>query len=86
MTEGLCGSVMKSAGLTKTEQVIFAYLVENANMRVSRHAILSVLKASAPHTIDSHIMAIRRKLQRSGARATVETVVGYGFILHVQAE
>lgn len=74
-------SVLADLSLTKTEQAIFQRLAANANMLVSRHDILAVMKAAATHTIDSHIMSIRQKLRRASSSVKIETVVGKGFIL-----
>lgn len=73
-----------TAGLTKTEQALFVCLASKAEALVSRTELLAVLKGNAPHTIDSHIMAIRRKLSKHGVAATINTVVGSGFILSVR--
>jgi DNA-binding response OmpR family regulator len=70
------------ANLTKTELAIFRYLAERANTRVSRDAILGVMKGRSAHTIDSHIMSIRRKSEQDGSSARIETLIGFGFVLH----
>jgi DNA-binding response OmpR family regulator len=85
MTERVRG-VGVAAGLTQTEQTVFARLADTAETLVLRAELLEVLKGCAPHTIDSHIMAIRRKLKRHGSDAKVETVVGSGFILRLRPE
>ena len=77
-------AVMRIGRLTNTEKAIFAYLADNANVRVARKDLLPILKGRASHTIDSHIMAIRRKLEKSGLQVTITTIIGYGFILNVE--
>jgi DNA-binding response OmpR family regulator len=72
-----------AAGLSKSQMAVFACLVARPGALVSRAEILAALKANAPHTIDSHIMEIRRKLERLGNGTTIETVKGSGFILHL---
>jgi DNA-binding response OmpR family regulator len=76
--------VMIAAGLTKTEQAVFARLAVNEGSLVSRGELLAVLSGKASHTIDSHIMAIRRKLEKHGGSTTIETVMRSGFILRLQ--
>jgi DNA-binding response OmpR family regulator len=70
-----------SFGFSRTEQAIFARLAADANALVKRADLLAALRGNAPHTIDSHIMAIRRKLAQGGSELTIETVKGAGFIL-----
>lgn len=69
--------------LTKTESAIFRCLADRANTRVSREEILGVMKGRSAHTIDSHIMSIRRKLEQDDSSARIETLIGFGFLLHV---
>lgn len=83
MTESVCGVVV-AAGLTQTEQTVLTRLASKPETLVLRAELLEVLKGCAPHTIDSHIMAIRRKLERHGSDAKIETVVGSGFILRLR--
>jgi DNA-binding response OmpR family regulator len=85
MTEKVRG-VAVAADLTQTEQTVFARLADKPETLVLRAELLDLLKGCAPHTIDSHIMAIRRKLKRHGSDAKVETVVGSGFILRLRPE
>lgn len=73
--------MMVIPGLTRTEQAVFACLAAKLGTVVSRGEVLAVLRGGAPHTVDSHIMAIRRKLEQNGGPAKIETVVGSGFIL-----
>jgi DNA-binding response OmpR family regulator len=75
--------LMLAAGLSKTEQAVFACLATKPNELVRRGEVLAVLKGSAAHTIDSHIMAIRRKLRHHGQDVSIETVTGLGFILRM---
>jgi DNA-binding response OmpR family regulator len=70
-----------AAGLSKTETAVFAGLAAKPNALVPRGELQAVLRGSSPHTIDSHIMAIRRKLAEHGQGLTIETVTGSGFIL-----
>jgi DNA-binding response OmpR family regulator len=72
-----------TVGLTKTEQAIFVCLATKAEALVSREELLLLLKGRAPHTIDSHVMEIRRKLAQHGCAAKIVTVVGAGFILRL---
>jgi hypothetical protein len=60
--------LMLAAGLSKTEQAVFARLATKPNSLVRREEVLAVLKGSATHTIDSHIMAIRRKIATPWSR------------------
>jgi DNA-binding response OmpR family regulator len=76
-------AISDGANFTKTERAIFLLLAERANASVLRAELLAATKGGAPHTIDSHIMAIRRKLEKSGAAAKIETIVGQGFVLQI---
>ncbi len=73
----------QSLGLSATERAIFERIAEHPNQLVTRSALMAVLRGSSPRTIDSHIMAIRRKLQGLGSPATIETVKRQGFILRL---
>jgi DNA-binding response OmpR family regulator len=73
--------LISSSGFSKTEQTIFMRLAETFDGLVMRGELLVLLKAGSPHTIDSHIMSIRRKLKDSGAAVVVRTVKGSGFVL-----
>ncbi len=73
--------LMLSLGLSRTEQAVFTRLASKPNALVSRGELLGVLRGSKSHTIDSHIMAIRRKLTERAPSVTIETVPKSGFIL-----
>lgn len=75
--------LMLAIGLTKTEQAVFTSLAVKVEALVSREELLAILRGSASHTIDSHIMAIRRKLEKHGGAAKIDTVSGLGFILRL---
>jgi len=77
--------LMLAAGLGRTQQAVFECLAAKPNALVRRADLLAVLKARSPHTIDSHIMEIRRKLRHHGQDAMIETVTGSGFILHLRS-
>lgn len=70
-----------AVGLSKTERAVFERLAADVNELVAREELLSILRGSSPHTIDSHIMAIRRKLQDNRLSLVVKTVKGSGFVL-----
>ena len=82
MTENF-GQVILAANLTKMERAILDLLQDRTNSTVSRDEILALLKGNATHTIDSHIMAIRRKLANAGSTAKIETIARRGFVLLV---
>ena len=82
MTDHVQG-IIDGANLTRTERAIFLVLAKKANTQVSRAELLATMKGTSPHTIDSHIMAIRRKLQKSESAVEIKTVVGQGFVLQV---
>lgn len=70
-----------AVGLSKTERAILTCLAENMNKLVPQEDLLMILKGGSSHTIDSHIMAIRRKLKDNGLALIVRTVRGSGFVL-----
>jgi DNA-binding winged helix-turn-helix (wHTH) protein len=72
---------MNGANFSKTEKAIFDTLAGTMGNVVSREQLSSKLKGSRPHTLDSHIMAIRKKLADSGEPYAIETVPRVGFIL-----
>jgi DNA-binding response OmpR family regulator len=84
MTENF-GRPILAPDLTKMERAILDLLQDRANSTVSKDEILALLKGNAAHTIDSHIMAIRRKLANADSTATIETIVRHGFVLHLAA-
>jgi DNA-binding response OmpR family regulator len=65
--------------------LIFARLAAKPDSLVTRDEILSVMRGKADHTVDSHIMAIRRKLAERRQGVTIQTVTGKGFILRLPA-
>lgn len=76
--------VKYTIGLSRTESALFDRLATNANGVVSRAELMSVLRGNAPHTLDSHVMSIRRKLTHHEVhRVSIETVKGAGFILKI---
>ena len=79
----MTSSLMPDVGLSNTEQRIFAQLASRPNALVTREELLSAMRGKAPHTIDSHIMGIRRKLESHRSSASIETVKGSGFILRL---
>lgn len=82
MLEDRPEAVAARLSLSSTERAIFLELFARRNELVARAELLEVVRAKAPHTIDSHIMAIRRKLVQHGAGMILETVRNSGFILH----
>lgn len=82
MTQSLL-TIMERAKFTNTERAIFGLLAANANASVTRTELLTTMKGTASHTIDSHIMAIRRKLKSCSAAVHIKTIVGQGFLLQI---
>ena len=76
--------LMLTIGLTKTERAVFLCLAAKSEELVFRAELLAVMKGRASHTIDSHVMAIRRKLQKHQGAAKIVTVLGSGFILRLE--
>jgi DNA-binding response OmpR family regulator len=73
-------------GLSRTEAGLFDCLVAHADNIVPRSILLDTLKGRSPRTVDSHIMEIRRKMERHQVQdVTIETVKGCGFVLRTKA-
>ena len=85
MTDQYYG-LMTKAGLSKTESAIFRKLASRPNEVVSRDELVGLLKGTRPHTLDSHIMAIRKKIAQHDASVTIETITGSGFLLRAQED
>lgn len=68
------GNISDHLNLSRTELAIFTQLFAKKNQLVARADLMSVLRGRSPHTIDSHIMEIRRKLSASGSGMQLETV------------
>lgn len=83
MNDPVHGLIAAPSDLSRTERAVFARLAACADALVTRSDLLGVIRGNAPHTLDSHVMAIRRKLLQSGSPATIETVKGSGFILRL---
>jgi len=72
---------MNRTKFSKTEMAIIDLLADSMGSVVSRESLLSNLRGAKSHTLDSHIMAIRRKLNESGDPYAIDTVPRVGFIL-----
>jgi DNA-binding response OmpR family regulator len=73
--------LIRRIGLSRTQGRIFTLLASSAGVLVPRDKLLGVISGNSPHTLDSHIMEIRRKLKQHENSGSIETVKGSGFIL-----
>ncbi|GAC1403692.1 MAG: response regulator transcription factor [Candidatus Velthaea sp.] len=75
----------KALTLATTEFRVLEYLAVNANMAVSRRQILDRVWGDdfegQSNIVDVYVSTLRRKLERAGARGTIETVWGVGYKL-----
>jgi DNA-binding response OmpR family regulator len=82
MINGELDKIAAHLNLSRSERAIFGELLMRKNQLVARQDLLGLLRARSPHTIDSHIMMIRRKLSQNRSALRLETVRKSGFILY----
>jgi DNA-binding response OmpR family regulator len=78
----------KNLHLTKTEFNLLLYLIENKNKAVSRQELLNVIwgyeMVIESRATDDTVKRLRRKLENTNSRVSVDTVWGFGFKLGIK--
>jgi len=78
-----------SLALTAKEFALLEYLMRNANLALSRHAILDHVWGydfyGDPRTVDVHVRRLREKVEADcGAPRLIVTVPGVGYKFHIE--
>jgi len=80
----------KELDLTQTEFALLSYLFQNHVKAVSREELLkniwNIEVSINTRVIDDTLKRLRKKLSMAKATVTIETVWGYGFMIHVEKE